>query len=409
MKMNDIERGLMQAFEAMEIIDCHEHLGPEANRVATPVDVFTLFRHYTRGALVVAGLTQALYDSLFDQKMPIENRWALFAPYWEQIRWGSYARAALLAAKRFYGFDDINESTYIPLTEAIQKNNTPGLYERVLKDACNIRTALTQCGSTELGGTPLLTPVMPLNYGPTNLEELLHPKFEPNASIRTIDDYLDAAKRYVVRVKGEGAPGLKLISNPFEPANRVEAIAAFNGLVAGGPALPHNNPLRDYVVDEIIRFATDQDMVICVHTGYWGDFRTLDPLHMLPLIIKHTKARFDIYHLGYPWMREAIMLGKGFANVWLNLCWTHIISQRFVQVALDELIDTVPMNKILAFGGDYGLPVEKVYGHLVMAREDIARILARRIDDGQMTEAQALKIAHQWLWNNPNTLYRLNL
>ena len=103
------------------------------------------------------------------------------------------------------------------------------------------------------------------------------------------------------------------------------------------------------------------------------------------------------------------MLGKGFANVWLNLCWTHIISQRFVQIALDELIDTVPMNKILAFGGDYGLPVEKVYGHLVMAREDIARILARRIDDGQMTEAQALKIAHQWFWDNPNTLYRLNL
>jgi len=103
------------------------------------------------------------------------------------------------------------------------------------------------------------------------------------------------------------------------------------------------------------------------------------------------------------------MLGKGFANVWLNFCWTHIISQRFAIEVLDEEIDVVPMNKVIGFGGDYALPVEKVYGHLVMAREDIAHVLARRIESGQMTEDQALALARKWLFDNPRDLYRLAL
>ena len=67
------------------------------------------------------------------------------------------------------------------------------------------------------------------------------------------------------------------------------------------------------------------------------------------------------------------------------------------------------MNKIIGFGGDYALPVEKVYGHLVMAREDIARVLAGRIERGQMTEDQGLTLARKWLFDNPNDLYRLDL
>ena len=119
--------------------------------------------------------------------------------------------------------------------------------------------------------------------------------------------------------------------------------------------------------------------------------------------------RFDLYHLGYPWVQESLMLGKGFPNVWLNFCWTHIISQRFAMDALDEAIDLIPMNKLIGFGGDYYLPVEKVYGHLTMAREDIARVLAARIERGQFTEDQALGLAHKWLRDNPAELYRLKL
>lgn len=407
MPLTTLETWLLEALAELEIIDCHEHLGPEKNRVTMPVDVFTLFSHYTRGDLAVAGMSDADYQALFNQDIPLERRWAIFQPYWEQVRWGSYARAALLAAEKFYGFATIDDQTYQPLSAALREANRPGLYERVLREACHIRTALTQCGSTDLG-TPLLTPVMPLAYEMETWPALAHPGFEPEATIRSLDDYLDAMRRYVVRLKAKGAVGLKMVSNPYQTPNRQEAMESFERLRQGREScLPLPNPLRDYVVDQTIAFAASQDLVIAVHTGYWGDFRTLDPLHIIPLLQRHPQARFDIYHLGYPWVREALMLGKGFPNVWLNLCWTHIISQRFVVAALDEALDLIPMNKLLAFGGDYGLPVEKVYGHLVMAREDIAQVLARRITAGQMTESQALELARKWFWDNPRELYRL--
>jgi len=408
MRLSKLEQALADELAKMEIIDAHEHLGPEKSRVDSEVDVFTLFAHYTRQDLAVAGMKQADYDSLYNHAIPLRRRWESFAPFWERIRWGSYARAALIAAKRFYNVEDINETTFEALSEAMRKANTPGLYQRVLGDACRIKTALTQCGSTDLGGTPLLTPVMPLIYEVETWQALARPPFEPNAAVRTLDDHLDAVRRYLARVKAEGAVGLKMMSNPYEEPKRAEALAAFKSLRDDSAArLPQPNPLRDYIVDQTIAIATELDLVIAVHTGYWGDFRVLDPLHMIPVLQRHPNARFDIYHVGYPWMREALMLGKGFANVWENFAWTHIISQRFAMDALDEAIDILPMNKILGFGGDYRIPVEKTYGHLVMAREDIAIVLARRIERGQMSETQALALARQWLYDNPKALYRL--
>jgi len=401
--------GLIAEMAKFEIIDCHEHLGPEKGRVEQPVDVFTLFSHYTRGDLLVAGMSQGDYDSLFDRGIQIEKRWATFKPYFEQIRWGSYARAALITAKKFYGVDDINDNTYKPLSEAMQTANTPGIYTRVLRDACGIRASLTQCGSTDLD-CDVLVPVMPMLYGTGTWEQISNPPFEPDADVSTLDDYLDGYRRYVQRVKGEGAVGLKMMVNPFGPPSREDAEAAFEQLRSGTvDSLPPTNPLRDYIVDQAISIATELDMVVCVHTGYWGDFRELHPLHMIPILMRHPETRFDIYHVGYPFVRDALMLGKGFANVWLNFCWTHIISQRFAMDALDEAIDLIPMNKLLAFGGDYGTPVEKAYGHLVMAREDVARVLVKRIRRGQFSEAQAVGLAHKWFYENPVELYKLDV
>ncbi len=409
MDCSTVKKELIKAMEEFEVIDCHEHMLPEKNRLETAVDVFTFFTHYTHNDLIVSGMSESEYQSLYNHNIPLERRWEIFEPYWERIRWTSYSRAVLLAIQRFYGFEDLNRNTYEGISIAIQNNNNAGLYERVLKDACKIRIAINQCGMTDLG-SPLLIPVMPLMYEMYTWEALSHPPFEPNATIQSLDDYLDAVRRYILRVKSEGVVGLKMRSNPFGHPDRAEAIRAFDSLRSGSVStLPEFNPLRDYVVDETIKFAAKEGLVICVHTGYWGDFRKLHPLHMIPLIQRHPNAKFDIYHLGYPWVRDALMLGKGFPNVWLNLCWTHIISQKFAIDGMDEAIDLIPANKILAFGGDYRIPVEKIYGHLVMAREDMAEVLAKRIVEGRMTESQALDLAKKWFWDNAIELYGLKL
>ncbi|HOP79918.1 MAG TPA: amidohydrolase family protein [Armatimonadota bacterium] len=424
MSYPEIEKQLLAAISEFEIIDCHEHIGPEKSRLDTEVDVFTLFYHYTKGDLMAAGMSEEQYKSLFDHSIPLDKRWDVFKPYWEQIRWTSYSRAALLAAEKFYGFDDINKETYEPLSKAIKEANTPGIYERVLRDACNIRTSLTTLDSVSEAmriDTPLLTPLVwiPSYNTLTSWEKLHHPVFAPEATVNTLDDLLDCMKQTILKVKARGAVGIKTTSYPYREPSRKQAEEVFNDLKNGkllkmpepGELAPHltSNALVDYFVDEIISFVTEQDMTVAVHTGYWGDFRKLDPLHIIPMLQRHPNARFDIFHLGFPWVREALMLGKGFPNVWLNLCWTHIISQKMATSAIKEAIDLIPANKMLAFGGDYHIPVEKVYGHLVMAREDIAKALAERVAEKQMTESQAIDLAHKWFWDNPVELYRLKV
>ena len=409
MQRDALETSLIDAMAELDIIDCHEHLGPEKGRTESQVDVFTLFSDYTSRDLLVAGMSEDDYRSLHDREIPLQQRWQTFRPFWQQIRWGSYARASLLAAQKFYDIDDINDDTYELLSERIAQANTPGLYQRVLGDACNIRTALTQCRSTDVG-TPLLTPLMPVFFDTRSWELLSNEPYVAGVEVRSLDDYVESLRNYIVRSKSEGAVGVKMFSNPYNKPNRADAASTFDALRSDPEMyLFDPNPLKDFLVDQAIVIAAEEGMVIAVHTGYWGDFRQLDPLHMIPLLQRHPNAKFDIYHLGYPWMRESLMLGKGFENVWLNFCWTHIISQRFAVAGLDEAIDLVPMSKILIFGGDYTTGVEKVYGHLVMAREDIAEVLARRIRAGLMTESQALELAQRWFWDNPKDLYGLDL
>jgi len=415
-----LQQALFEAMEKMQIVDAHEHLPDERVRLERPADVFTLFCHYSRLDLFQAGMSEQDFRSLLDPGTPLEVRWKKFAPFWERIRWTCFSRPALIAAERFYGFSDINEKTYQGISAAIQQANTPGIYERVLRKACNIRTCLTNAYTTDVK-SELLIPVLwpPLMYDVRTWEDLCHPVFDRQADISSLDDYLEASRRYLLKVKAEGAVAFKMLSFPHGMPDRQKAQECFARLKSGAVKALESlggsgtNPLRDYLVDEFIKFAGLNDMVIAVHTGFLSTLRHHRPMAVAPLVMRHPDVRFDVYHVGYPRAREGLTLAKCQPNVWVNFCGTYLLSQRFAQAALDEAIDLVPSSKIIAFGGDYGavhgIPVEKVYGHLVMAREAIARVLAKRIEEGQMTQTQAVDLARQWFWDNPKELYRLNL
>ena len=413
MNYTPTEERLIEAMAGMEIVDAHEHLPPEHVRTSAKIDALTLFAHYTRTDLVAAGMTPEEYERMLDPEAPLDERWALFRPHLENIRYGSYARPAFIAAKTFYGFDDITDGNYRDLSERISEANTPGIYRRVLRDTCNIRVALTQSGRTDYD-LDLLIPLMPLDtYAVVGSARGVREKADRlDISVSTLDDYLELTRKGLVQWRSEGAVGIKTAARPSVSPDRKEAAEIFHRVMAGlepGVNLNGPNPLRDLLAHHLFDLCAELDMVVAVHSGMWGDFRTLDPKLMIEIFPQHPDTRFDLYHMGMPWVRETGVIGKNNPNVWLNLCWCHIISPRMTCAALDEWIDLVPMNKIIGFGGDYGRPVEKVYGHLVMARENLATVLGGRVDRGLMAEEEAIVIARKWLWDNPKELYNLNI
>jgi len=411
MTLTKTAQSLYDEFATWEIIDCHEHLHPESVRVAQTVDALTLFGHYCRTDLITAGMAPDDYPRIMSSDLPLELRWKIFRPHLDNIRHGSYARPAFIAAKEYFGFDDINDDNYVALSEAMQKANTPGAYQRYLRDQCKIRTCLTQCGRTDTE-SDLLTPLMPMG---TYVDVLKWEVVEKRAAemgerVNTLDDYIALINKGLAKWKSEGAVGIKMASNPYGPVERGLAHETFESLRTGARAeIAGPNPLRDFLLDRTLDLAADHDLVVAVHTGVWGDFRGLDVEHMIPILPRHPETRFDIYHLSIPSVRAAILVGKNNPNCWLNLCWCHIVSPKMTMSAMDEMLDLVPVNKVLGFGGDYGKPVEKAYGHLVMARENIATVLGRRVDDGLMTLEQAAAVARKWFWDNPVELYGLEV
>ncbi len=167
--------------------------------------------------------------------------------------------------------------------------------------------------------------------------------------------------------------------------------------------------LQDYLFDKGLDFAAELGVPVAVHTGFWGDFREYDPKFMLDFAMRRSDVHFDLFHLGMPMIRDAIQIGKNLKNVSLNLTWCPIISQVQTTRALDEIIDLVPLNKVIAFGGDYRVSVQKVWGHLTMARECVAAALSQRVKSRQMNKQNAFDIAQLWFYENPRKIYHLDI
>ena len=74
---------------------------------------------------------------------------------------------------------------------------------------------------------------------------------------------------------------------------------------------------------------------------------------------------------------------------------------------LERSVTVLPHTKVHGFGGDYGDVPEFVAGHLQIARENIAGVLARLVERRWLEEEEALQLAADWLFNNPNQFFRL--
>ena len=109
----------------------------------------------------------------------------------------------------------------------------------------------------------------------------------------------------------------------------------------------------------------------------------------LHLLLEYREARFDLFHAGYPYQSEMATLGKNFPNAYVDLCWVHVISPWVARQTLHEWIETVPANKIFAFGGDY-IFVEGAYSHACMARNDVAEVLTEKVETGYLSEDEAI-------------------
>ena len=408
------------------VVDTHEHLLFDEDTPERRTDVLHEYTmHYLSSDLVSAGISHSGLATVRDVSLPLAKRWDLVEPYWEACRYTGYARALDHSARLIYGIDGIHRHTVQPLNDLFLQQRGREHYRRVLKDLCRIEISLQDLCTDDLACDPVFfrSVWQPENFinpekSLADMERLFMEKFRQ--PLRTLEDWLDAFDQQLADARQQGIVALKIgaaYNRSLQFQETPWAVASKD--MADSLAEAHLNPdrppvlpktVQDYLVHHILKRANEQELAVQIHTGLQeGNGNKLEnsqPLLLTNLLLKYPAARFDLFHIGYPFIRETCALAKNFANVTIDMCWSHIIAPVAARHALSEFLDAVPSNKISAFGGDY-LFIDGVVGHLHMARENVASVLADKVREGVMDEEQACRLGHRLFYDNPKQIFRL--
>jgi len=414
---------LREQIARIPVIDTHEHLPNEDERLRQHVDFFTLFSHYAVDDMVAAGATPDEVEKL-NSDLSVEEKWKIFEPYYRHTMDGSYARCAHLAMKKFYDMDCLTSLKDAEvLSEKVRSANEPGLYRRVLKEACNIVTGINHCGMTV--DREFFTPVRFVTEFArvSSMDIVCFVEKETGRSATSLERYVQALSDILAADKKKGLKGIKFSfayhrKLDFESTSAADAERIFSRISDETIWRPSTlgyektKPLQDYLTHRLIEIAGDLDLTVVFHTGIQAmnnnNLENCRPGPLWNVLNRFRNVRFDIFHIGLPWYAEAGMLAKYFSHVYVNFAWAHMISPEISVRALKTYVDMVPRNKVLGFGGDYAI-VEPVYGHLEVARDDIARSLAEMMEDGVLDEDRAISWAKAILHDNPIKLYKLDI
>ena len=421
--MSSVYQDLFDYVNSLTIIDSHEHLEPWEHRRDKNADVlWEYLHHYFSSDLVAAGMKRADMEAARDVTKPLMERWKTLEPYWNLARNTAYGRALDLSVRKLYGIDRIDGSTIEQLNEAFRKTLAEGQnhYQRVLKDLCNIEFSVLD-NDLDHDKTFFRSSVSVDSYILFKSWDFIDEiEEESGVDICCFDDYLAACEAMLDLALEQGAVTLKIHAAYrrtlyFEPVSHADAEKCFLEMLKHKPRsawesstiLP-DKAFQDYMMHYILRYANRRGLTCQFHTGLQesgeNDITRTDPSLMSNLFVMYPKVKFDLFHIGYPYQHVMAALGKMHTNVYLDMCWAHIISPAASMAALDDWLDSVPVNKIIGFGGDYHI-IDAVYGHQLMARQNISKVLARKVEDGVYTLEEAKWMAKRILYDNGKELY----
>jgi len=406
---NNIYERLLSYADGMKIIDTHEHLDPYktyvCNDTSEPPDVLRDYlSHYVSTDLMSAGMSSADIDKTTDYRLDINERFKMLEPYLECVKNTSYYRSLEIAAKKIHRINEISSRTVEELNATFKKTASQKDYGRyIMKDLCNIEISVNDNWSQDMRGstTDLFVPACQFSIDSLIIENL------------QFDEYCEYYRQYFLKQKSDG---MKTIKSPvaywrslyFEDVSYSEAKAAYGEAIKNKSGFPKK--LQDYMMHVLLKVANESSFVIQIHAGLQegmgNNLENSNPMLLKNLFNKYPNLSFDIFHTGYPYERELTVLAKTHANVYIDFCWTHIISPFAARNAFYEMLDVLPYSKIFGFGGDYVF-FDGVVGHLALAKQNICTVLAQKVANGECDINLAEKILQAVLYDNAKRVFKL--
>lgn len=419
--------GLRAELDRIPLIDCHDHSDVAGPRPSDPI-----------AAVLDWYITSDLHSASSDdeialiqnEKLSLEERWPVLERAWKRTRYTGYAQVIRRALNHFYGEPDLTLEALQRIRDHLIDFSDPATYESVLDEArILVRLEDTWNMSGLLDGSYKLPPrsrpviSLPSFHGVCSYDEVRDKAAPLHKNITCLDEYLGACQEIFSRLKAAGAVAFKdqsAYTRPLDFGNstRAQAEAAFNWFMEDPRrklSYPDGNrPLGDFLFHEFMRMARDLDLPVQIHTGHMAGIRNSLPKTnaalLTPLIELHRDTRFDLFHANWPYDGDLLFLAKNYPNVAIDFCWTNMVDPLYAQDMFRRAISSVPHGKIHGYGSDLGGGnMTQAWAHADLARDNIAIALADLVEMEYLDLDEARQIAADWLFNNPNQFFNLNL
>ena len=420
--MSDFEK-LYERVNQLFIVDTHQHLaGYELKSWDPQLDVINgmLVTGYNRTTLCVAGMKCDWVPS-----GSVVERWKEIEPYWEDCRYTGYMQCTQQTVQDLFGIPKITVSTIETLNELFLNSLKAGIYNTIFREKSRIAVSLVDCAYD--CDKSLFRSVYHVDrfIKPAIEQDLWEVEQDTGLRIRTIEDWMQAFEMDLENKIQKGIVGLKCALAYVRPlhfkrASYNDARRDFDRMYAHRFTPSHfpekhsaGTAFQDYMMHHICKIAERLGLTFQIHTGILEGITNhlghSNPELLNNLFVEYPDLKFDLFHISYPYQNIAGALAKMFPNVYLDMCWAHIISPEASITALSEWIELLPSNKISAFGSDFvgGVP-HLVYGHAKMARRHVCKALCRKIESGLMDLDEAFFMAKKMLYDNPASLFGLD-
>lgn len=415
---------ILDTIEGFQIVDTHEHLPPRESARTADSDVLSEWlTHYFCCDLISAGLSDEALAAAVDASGDLLKRWEIVEPFWQAAKSTGYGRALELSARDLYGIPTITRETISDLNKAFVAARGRGRhFDYVLKEKSRIALSVLdsdlECDARYFASV-------------CHIHDFIMPRHRVNCAtvgrqvgvqVHRLADWEEAMRLTIEDGFAKGAVVIKITaayvrSLHFPKTDYASAERDLNELFSerNSPGwregIKAGEALQNYMMHALLRLADQQGLTVQIHTGLQeGNGNVIadsNPTHLTNLFLEYGDVKFDVFHMGYPYVMELGALAKNFRNVFIDMCWGHIISPEAARRALVEWLDAVPANKISAFGGDYCF-VDGVYGHQYLARRNVAASLAQKVEDDSFDMDRAKEIARAVFVDNPIRILNLS-
>ena len=405
------------------LVDTHEHMRYEHLYLDEQPDILVqLFQNYVSADLFVAGASQNALNRLYDENDPdVAARFAPVQPAWEIAQYTGYGEAVRILAAELYGLDDLTPESIAAAQDRNEALVQPGERLRLLRDVANLDHIQTDAKSMDIevdqsGPDFFFYDISWVDFcsGRPDHEEIgqstgLEVTDLPSLR-RVMETIFASSSSAAIAVKTQHAYNRTL---RWQERTDAEAARALDVYLRDPDNMDEATRLclGDWSWARGVELCIEHDLPQKVHTGYYAGHSRM-PVdyirsgHLSPLLAKYPDARFVLMHIAYPYTEELIALAKHYPNVYADLCWAWSINPLSSTEFVRRFVHAAPANKLFLFGGDTGYPGPAL-AYARQARTWFTRAMQAEIDDGLLTETQAIHLAQRYMRDNQYDCFRV--